>query len=777
MRALVALLTVFVPVAVFAADATLIPIDHLVSDIAYDAHRNMIYMADGNSVLRYDLASSSFQTPITITGGPLTGIDLSPDGHTLAAGDGDAIAVKVHLINLDTLVDTVSSDTAEPLEAGVYQLAYTRDGNLLVTTSISGSGPMPLRKLDGQTGSFTRLTAPGFDPFAPAALSTSGDGRIVGIAEGDDSGGPWRFYNARTGTQSSYLFGTSTYNTSIATNADGSRFTLNGYGIYDQNSRGIISIHDGTLYPTASVDDPVLPVGYFAFDGSSLLGVYDLTNYSMLTTYDFGVQFAHPVWSVDARQPLRISRDGSMLLARFSDGVRYLRLFAGLGADDVSSSTAGQRVDITLQGHIGNNGPLTYDIRTQPGHGEVFVKGDVATYVPAPGFDGQDSFVYRVHYGQAWADGTVTVNVTADPSAYVPLVSFDTLPVLHATNAVPGTTRVPGDFNGDGVSDLLWFNPGTSQLGYWTMQPASAASLADPSVRRTGARTFNISPGYFVGAMGDFDGDGYTDLMFTSSNHDLWLWTNNRNGGWRSVRSYNYPAGWQLVGAGDVDGDGKDDLLWLNPSECQFGYWLMNGSVRKGARTLQIACGYYPMAVGYFTPTNRISVLWSSAAKDLYIWDSLGSAFRSYDLGTELNGHGYAGFDLSQAWALGGGTAGKGIGLEWNGDGAGGALILNRTFDASGNQTGFESTQAWYGGLWVDNPQAASYLVTGGQSPASALYALDPNRLSIQTGGLFTGDAETSGAAPRTMTTEWAYPDGWYPVGAPGSRAIPLPWH
>ena len=75
----------------------------------------------------------------------------------------------------------------------------------------------------------------------------------------------------------------------------------------------------------------------------------------------------------------------------------------------------------------------------------------------------------------------------------------------------------------------------------------------------------------------------------------------------------SYPAGWQLVGAGDVDGDGQDDLLWLNSGSCEFAYWLIRNGVRVGYRIIPFSCGYTPIAIGYFTPTPRISIAWTSS--------------------------------------------------------------------------------------------------------------------------------------------------------------------
>ncbi|WP_201312852.1 VCBS repeat-containing protein [Dyella sp. EPa41] len=350
---------------------------------------------------------------------------------------------------------------------------------------------------------------------------------------------------------------------------------------------------------------------------------------------------------------------------------------------------------------------------------------------------------------------------------YSPVVSFETLPALQPSTPVPGSSYVPGDFNGDGTSDLLWFNPALSQVGYWTMSATYVAHLDGP-VTRTGLRTFNVTPGYFVGAVSDFDHDGYSDLVFTSARRDLWLWTNNRNGGWTSTQIGSYPDAWQLVGAGDVDGDGYDDLLWLDPSDCQFAYWTMRGATRTGYRIIPVACGYYPLAIGYFTPTNRLSILWTSPAHDLYIWDSTPSGFISYDLSAYVQPPFTR---MDQLWSVGGGYAGQDMRFIWSIDATGYSnSMFSRTFDARNNQTGFVRGSFGGGGITI-TPGSAGYLIQGGSINATSLYVLDLSAYTIQTNGL-SGEVLPSLESGR----KWPYPAGWFVVGAMANHTIAPPW-
>jgi hypothetical protein len=412
-----------------------------------------------------------------------------------------------------------------------------------------------------------------------------------------------------------------------------------------------------------------------------------------------------------------------------------------------------------------------------------------------------NNFGYNAGVGWDYTSGWGSINVsqfaglaaTANYSSSSPLVSFATLPALQVTTPIPGNTHTPGDFNGDGTSDLLWFNPWLSQVGYWTMS-AIAPSSDGGGVTRTGLKTYNVTSGYFVGAVGDFNDDGYADLVFTSANRDLWLWTNNQHGGWTSTRINNssYPSQWQLIGAGDINGDGHDDLLWLDPSECKFGYWTMNGATVTGYYTINIACGYYPISIGYYTQSNRLSIIWTSPANDLYIWDSTGSStggsmgngFNAYDLTSTLPAN-------SHTMSIGGGYQGQNIGMqvyELSNDGTydnAQGLLLSRTFDANGNQTGLQATTVYFPVRNQHHVGSAGYVIAGNGVNNTGVYNIDPYEMFIGTGGVFnysnpaySGSAsEYPGPADYCSYSDcWSYPAGWWVVGALFNGAAAPPW-
>jgi probable HAF family extracellular repeat protein len=89
------------------------------------------------------------------------------------------------------------------------------------------------------------------------------------------------------------------------------------------------------------------------------------------------------------------------------------------------------------------------------------------------------------------------------------------------------------DFNGDGMSDILWRNTTNGDVGIWLMNGSQFLSLADLGV---------------------------------------------------------IPVSWQIVGQRDFDGDGKADLLWQN-SNGDTSIWLMNGAQIVTAQDLGVISG------------------------------------------------------------------------------------------------------------------------------------------------------------------------------------------
>jgi len=751
-----------------------------------DPARGLVYIADGDRILRYDIACDCELAPL-VTGGSLKGLDLSPDGSTLAVASGndsDPSNEWIYLVDLSSLVVTrVNVPGKGSYEVGTFSVAYAADGALLVTARFGGSGWVPFRRFDPPTGKWETLSS---SVRQDTMLSASGDRKVVGFAEADISDGRWGAYYEETGNfveRTGYEDGTSWFNFEIAVNSDGSQFAVPTYGgtfLYDSEyaKTGTVGIY-AQAQPIGAAYDPVRSLVYFPWATTREVRAFNSATLQQVGSYDFEDDFDFVGNNAFVQGRTRLSRDGSLLMVSVTGGVRILRLYAPLSTEPVTASTSGSRVKVALHASLGVDGKFSYDLPVQPAHGKAFIDGDTLTYVPAPGFVGTDTFAYAAHYGPASSSASVTVNVTAALSRYSPRISFGTLPALQATTPVPGSKRVPGDFDGDGTSDLLWFNPSLSQMITWTMA-ASKDPYGVPLVTRTKARRYDITRGYFIAANGDFNGDGYADLVFTSPARDLWMWMNDQKGGFTIKRLENYPGAWQVVGAGDVNGDGFDDLMLMNPSDCLYGHWLMKGFAHIGTRSMSVGCGYYPASVGYYTPTNRLSILWSNSASDLYLWDDLDTKVRAYHLSGLLTKLGVGSPSQANIWAFGGGYAGKGLGIEWldASTGVGFGASFDRSFGANGLQSGASTTLLWGGNVSIVNPGAGGYLIKS-VANVTSLYSIDPSTHSVGNKSFLLENPASpyaSNNAPRPVGGLYGYVEGWYVVGAPANGAAPLPW-
>lgn len=130
------------------------------------------------------------------------------------------------------------------------------------------------------------------------------------------------------------------------------------------------------------------------------------------------------------------------------------------------------------------------------------------------------------------------------------------------TDASAAVDVLTGDFDGDGDDDIgaFWAS------GTWTGYRSSGTGFAVEHWGRFGGSS------WVRRVVGDFDGDGDDDILSFHPPTRNW-WVSNLVGTSLSSRiftSYGTAFGWQTHLAGDVNGDGIDELLSFHPSN---GTW------------------------------------------------------------------------------------------------------------------------------------------------------------------------------------------------------------
>ncbi len=390
-------------------------------DMVYDDARDVVFITHGDRVLRYHVGSGAFLSPI-MTGGALAGIDLSPDGNTIAVADGvnDGAKSVVYLVPVRPISGTgylrprkITTPNAF-YEGEMHSIAYASDGTIRTTATIqAGSATLPMRRLDPATRTWATLGS----VRNATMLSASGDRDTIAFAEAGVSNGPWGYLDIPSAQviRSTFFQGTSTFNYEIAADRLGGQFAIPTYAgtyIYNDTFQQIAMIGgSGGPYPIGAAYHPVRQVAYFPSAQTREVRVYDMQTFTQIGSYDFEHDFILLGRAYEQGRT-RLSRDGSLLMVSVDGGVRLLRMYAPLQAAPVSfTAIEGTAISVTLQGSIGNGDPLTYDLATDPRNGHASVSGPTLTYTPRAGFTGTDSFTYRVRYGGTTRDALVSVQV------------------------------------------------------------------------------------------------------------------------------------------------------------------------------------------------------------------------------------------------------------------------------------------------------------------------------------------------------------------------------
>ncbi len=202
--------------------------------------------------------------------------------------------------------------------------------------------------------------------------------------------------------------------------------------------------------------------------------------------------------------------------------------------------------------------------------------------------------------------------------------TFSWNPAAQYSAATSSHVVAVGDFNGDGRDDILWRD--SSGTLSESLAQINGSFVANAAGAQQASTTLSIA------ATGDFNGDGRDDILWRDLNGTTTEWLAQANGSFAANAgvSYQTPSSWTVAGIGDFNHDGRDDILWLD-SGGTLAEWLGQGNgsfTWNSAATYSTPSSWHVAGTGDFNGDGRFDIVWRDDAGVVSEW--LGQANGSF---------------------------------------------------------------------------------------------------------------------------------------------------
>lgn len=211
---------------------------------------------------------------------------------------------------------------------------------------------------------------------------------------------------------------------------------------------------------------------------------------------------------------------------------------------------------------------------------------------------------------QEFALGTSPVNPDSDGDGYTD--DIDQFPLDRSEwedtdgDGIGNNADEPirADVDGDRRADLVWRR--RSNVVGWNF----LWSMSGSDIKQS--KPINVVQGEQWGlSLGDFDGDGKSDLFWRDEVNSLgmnFVYLMDGTSIKQKTRIQNVSSDTKLLLADDLDGDGKDDVLWHDESDDNLMVWYMNG-VQVEAQKGDALGASVIEGSGQFHSNNKTSVV------------------------------------------------------------------------------------------------------------------------------------------------------------------------